>query len=151
MSASAEYIRTFFKSDGIRRLIKFSIVGGSGVGVNEVVLWLGVNYFFVGSGSRETQLLLAGIGGILVSIFTNFWLNNIWTWADRPKLGPKHLIVRISKYYLSAGIAAAVQLGIFMLFTSQFNVHYMLSSLLGIGAGMMINYFLSNYWTFRES
>src|SRR5690606_35633766 len=92
----------------ITRLIRFGLVGGAGVVVNLVIYRL----FLWGLPEEqtiETRILIANFFGVLVSIFTNFLLNDRWTWGDREK-GEGRWFSRLGKYYLSASVAGVVQL-----------------------------------------
>src|SRR5690554_4740976 len=90
----------------VKRLIKFGLVGVSGVFVNLVVFEL---LFRLAS----FPFSLANAGGIALSVFTNFLLNDAWTWGDRKKGARRRdWLRRVSKYYISAAAAAGVQLTI---------------------------------------
>ncbi len=71
------HIKTYIQQNLLNaRLIKFSVVGASGVAVNMGLLYaltrfMGIHY------------ILSSILAIEVSILTNFILNDIWTWRDR--------------------------------------------------------------------
>lgn len=123
------------------RMVKFAVVGASGVLVNMGLLYL----------LTEKALLdyrLAGILAIETSILTNFLFNDVWTWRDRQK---SPFPVRMLKYHLSAGITALLfNWGLLLLLTGVFGLYYMLSHLAGIACGMLSNYILNNFWTFRE-
>ena len=129
------------------RFLKFCVVGGLGVLVNEFVLWLCYSHLLhgLGSGSRLTW---SGVIAIGVSIFTNFLLNDFWTWGDRAKRGRAHFFSRLGKYYIVATAAGVVQWSVLKLLTESFGVHYLLSNLAGILAGLVINFVVNNVWTF---
>lgn len=137
-----------FRGD-FNRFLKFALVGVSGIGVNVCFLWLGKRYFF-------TELeapwdFRAGLAlAIGISIFTNFLLNDWWTWRDREKRGTRHWFLRVAKYYLVAAVAAGVNYAVALLFHEGLGVHYQISNLLGIACAMVINFFIQNYWTFKE-
>lgn len=138
-----------------RRIIKFALVGGSGVGVNLVVASL-----FKHFGAAATVAFFAGI---VVSIFTNFVLNDAWTWADRGERGLGPWLRRCAKYYLTNGVAAALQFGVAMLAYSLWldalrpvfgidgqTVGTGLASFIGIVIATPLNYIINNLWTFRD-
>ena len=62
-----------------RRFVQFCLVGLSGVVVNMGVFW----FFTRIVGLSEPYDLVALILGIIASIFSNFVLNDIWTFRDR--------------------------------------------------------------------
>ena len=98
-----------FNSPEMRRFIKFCVVAGSGVFVNMGILWLGVAILFT---DLENAVAISGAVSIGVSILTNFLLNDLWTWADRPKRGIAHFFSRMTKYVFVASIAGVVQWGV---------------------------------------
>jgi putative flippase GtrA len=146
--------------NSVARLIRFGLVGGSGVVVNLVIyrlfLWglpttLGI----------EAKILVANFFGVLVSIFTNFLLNDRWTWGDRDK-GEGRWFSRLATYYLSASVAGGVQLAVTSLSYDWVWRHAPLdiwghsiapdiALLTGIGCGMAINFAVSHTWTFRDA
>jgi len=135
------------RSPETMRFVKFAAVGGSGVVVNMGVLWLGKNYVFA-SLAHASAVAWAGALAIAVSIVSNFVLNDGWTWRDREKRGTAHFFERLGKYVAVASVAGVVQWlvlqgGVWL------GLHYLLANFVGIGAGIVINYFLNNYWTFR--
>lgn len=111
-----------------RRLVKFLVVGGSGVPVNLLTVLVATAampvWRFEGLRNRLADLFSfpeltnAGVRdivvyliGIVVSIFTNFLLHNYWTWGDRVKANPGGgFMARLGKFYLVSSVAASVQL-----------------------------------------
>ena len=143
------------------RFFKFALVGGSGVVVNQLMLWLGVSVLFV-SWPDKQAIALASFVAIGVSILTNFVLNDAWTWGDRDKASP--WLFRFIKYALVASVAGGVQ-WIVLLALVDADLHTwmaaqlgldglrdagaLLANFVGIAAGIVINYFANNWWTFR--
>ena len=148
----------------LKRLVKFGLVGVAGVAVNLAVFEI---LFRVG----QIQFTVANALGIVVSIFTNFLLNDMWTWGDRVKGGRRRdWFGRLTKYYVSASAAAGVQLlvasatvallfghievqvpaGLSLEMTS-IDIGPTLSVLTGIAFGMGINFLASHLWAFRDA
>ena len=121
-------------------MARFSAVGASGVAVNMGVLillthGLGVHY------------AVSSLFAIELSILSNFALNNAWTWADR-----RHgtLGQRLAKYHLVAGgTAITANWGLLIILTRFFAVDYRISNLIGIAAGLALNFVLNHLWTFK--
>lgn len=143
----------------VYRLLKFGVVGGSGVVVNLVVfrvmLWLLGDFV-----RMDAKIFAANLAGVVVSIFTNFLLNDRWTWGDRIK-GAGRWWHRLGKYYLTASIAGGVQLALTSLSYEFVWQHLDLrflrhdvspdaALLSGIAAGMAINLAVSHLWTFKD-
>jgi dolichol-phosphate mannosyltransferase len=132
-----------------QRFLRFAVVGGSGVVVNFAFLALGL-WLFAGldTGGREAA---ASALGIAVSIVSNFFLNDVWTWGDRKKGARKRDYAwRFSTYAVGAGIAAAIQFGVAALFRSAFGAHVYLAQAAGIAVGTIVNYVINNRVVFKD-
>lgn len=143
-----------------KRFVKFAIVGGSGVVVNMAIFHLCYHLVFV-SLSMTPRHSLSNAVGVLVSIFTNFLLNDSWTWGDRIKGQRRQWFKRLGKYYLMCAAAGLVQLGVAhvantYLFNSLslrplgFDLAPSLAVGLGIVAGIAINFPVSHLWAFKD-
>lgn len=144
-----------------RRFLKFCLVGGSGVVVNLAFVWIG-NVLLFATLADNVKTPLAYALGIVVSIFTNFLFNHFWTWSDVPGRGAGRFLVRLVKFYVVSSIAALVQflvsngLAFFMKLyvqagTGELHILWkLLFALVGIGVGMLINFFMNHYWTFKK-
>jgi dolichol-phosphate mannosyltransferase len=141
-----DYLRHLFslmaRTGELGMLIKFAAVGLSGVVVNEGVYWLLTRF-----GGLAAYDYLAVIIGIEVSIITNFVLNDTFTFAKR-RAG-KSFPGRLLKFNLICLAGAAIQWGLFMLFTRVFGVYDLLSNFIGIVVAFLWNYFVNRNWTWR--
>ncbi|MBN2426432.1 MAG: GtrA family protein [Calditrichaceae bacterium] len=123
------------------RTVKFAVVGLSGVLVNMGLLYILTEY-------AHLFYMVSSVIAIEVSILTNFFMNDLWTWKDRVK---QSWIKRIIKYHsVSFGALIANWIALVIL-TEWFGVYYMISNLIGICLGMVINFVLNDIWTFRDS
>jgi len=144
------------------RFLKFCIVGGSGVVVNLAFVWVGNDVLFatLGEWSRTS---LSYLVGILVSILTNFLLNDFWTWRDRRGSGAASFLGRMSRYYAVSAIAAVLQyltsLGVtallaLLLHGSASAVVAVwwkwLAVLAGVALGTLVNFIVNHYWTYGK-
>jgi putative flippase GtrA len=163
------WVRRTFSAEQ-RRVVKFAVVGGSGVFVNLLVVALVSRVVLVDLGTvhlplvgaRQPADFLALLAGIAVSIFTNFVINDRWTWGDRDKGTSSAWWARCANFYLTNGMAAALQFAVawgalrFALFNltvfgwdlTPWNTTF--ASLLGIGIATPLNYVINHLWTFRE-
>ncbi len=131
------------------RLVKFAVVGGAGVVVNEGLTWFAHDLLFAHL-SSAVQLNAAAILGTVVSIFTNFVLNDLWTWGDRAKGDGRAWLRRLLKYYLAAGLGVAVQFAVLNgLVALLGRPYYLWWNLAGIGCAMASNFVLMHWWAFR--
>ncbi|MFT4702727.1 MAG: putative flippase GtrA [Bradymonadia bacterium] len=169
-----------------RRFIKFAIVGGSGVFVNLTIAAIAEKLLrhqhpdgslvlpFFGEQPWATMASAIGIAlGILVSIFTNFVVNDRWTWGDREKGGDGDWFRRCLRFYLTNGIAASLQFAVALFaykllgpsaavvegWLSQLPHLLQLSSqtlrtaggsFIGIAVATPLNYVVNNLWTFKN-
>lgn len=124
------------------RLLKFGVVGASGVAVNMGFLYLlkefaGFPYF------------VASVIAIELSILSNFTINLFWTWRDRS--GEGSLRTKIIRYHIGAGATAFLgNYLILIALTEIFGIHYLISNLIGIAVGTLANYIINDLWTFRK-
>ena len=124
------------------RLLKFGIVGATGVGANMGALYL------LAELARIPYYLGSPIA-IELSILTNFWMNLVWTWRDRSEAGT--LWTKIWRYHVGAGLTAV--LGNYLILvglTALFGINYLISNLVGIGVGTLSNFVINDVWTFKN-
>ena len=124
------------------RLIKFCMVGGSGIVVNQGLLWLLTE-------SAGFPYLLSATISIETSIISNFTLNNFFTFRDRRSPSVKTTLGRLLKFNLVSLGGLGINLGILLLLTEVFGIYYLISNLCGIAAAALWNYTLSTWWTWR--
>jgi dolichol-phosphate mannosyltransferase len=141
-----DYLKHLFslmaRTGELGMLIKFMLVGLSGVVVNEGVYWLLTRF-----GGLAAYDWLAVIIGIEVSIITNFILNDTFTFAKR-RAG-RSFMGRLLRFNLICIAGAVIQWGLFMLFTRLFGVYDLLSNFIGIVVAFLWNYFINRNWTWR--
>ena len=133
------------------KFIKFGIVGGSGVVVNQglFTLLLYLNIGAEGTGSTAQSI------AIIVSIFTNFLLNNFWTWKDNPPKDSKEFTIRIIKFFGSAMVTALLfQKSSYIILVKYLGfdtIQYgkQLANFIGIGLASVGNFLISHFWTFK--
>jgi len=128
-------------SSAYKRFIKFGIVGTSGILANNFVLWLLVEL-------SGLPFYLCSLIAIETAILNNFLLNDAWTWADR-KSGSK--IIRFLKYNASTAFSSIfINISVLMFFKEWVGLPYIISNLIGIGFGMLVNFLINHYWTFGD-
>jgi putative flippase GtrA len=143
--------------------VKFCLVGGSGVVVNLAVVWLG-NEIVLTSLSEWWRTSASYLVAILVSILTNFLLNDGWTWKDRRGTGASQWFSRLSKYYAVSAIAAVLQYGTSLAFTAlcawlltgsasgAVAIWYKwLAVIAGVAVGTLVNFAVNHFWTYSDS
>lgn len=134
-----------------RRFVKFCVVGASGVVVNLAFLELALWLLPVDMTGTMRNAVASAIG-IVVSVFTNFIINDVWTWADREKGTRKRDFVgRVAMYYVASAAAVALQWGVAMATSEWLGWDIRLGQLAGIALGTIVNYVINNVWTFRDT
>jgi dolichol-phosphate mannosyltransferase len=142
-----EFVRRILSKEQ-RRFIKFCVVGGSGVPVNLLCSHLGRTLIFVGL-DDAWRTGLAYIFGIVISIFTNFLLNDVWTWKDRDKAN-RGFAARLLRFYLVSALGSGIQFGVAMGLSLGLELHFSLSQLVGIAIATGVNFVINNWWTFGD-
>ncbi len=125
------------------RPARFLLVGTTGVAVSSSVLWLasrvlGFPTFWGG--------LVAGA----TATFTNFLLNDIFTWRDRRSLTLREKGVRMLRYYATTAVGNTISLGVLVALSDGLHLFLLLANLIAIGVGGTFNYLIHSVWTFRR-
>ncbi|MFH1530091.1 MAG: GtrA family protein [Pseudomonadota bacterium] len=146
----------------VLRFLKFGVVGASGVVVNLGVYVALTRLLGLGE-SLLTQVIAYGMS-VEISIFTNYLLNDLWTFRDR-RAGaswPKRLwlfhLVSLVGFAINWGIFAGLNLllahtggtmvgHLVVLGRDVGNVDDLLAACIGIGAAMFWNFFGNLLWT----
>ncbi len=125
------------------RLIKFAVVGLSGIFVNEFMLWyltefLGLYYY------------VSSIIGIEASILSNFILNDMWTFRDRRVPGKKNMMHRLLKYNVISWSTGSINWFVLVTLKEFFGVYYLIANLMGIFVAFIGNFILSSLWAWKK-
>jgi dolichol-phosphate mannosyltransferase len=124
------------------RFAKFCLVGSSGVLVNEGLLWM-LRQF------AGLPLTLASAISIETSIVSNFTFNNYFTFRDRRLHGAKSFLARLLKFNLVSLAGLGLNMGVLLLLTHVFGIHYLLSNLCGIAVATLWNYSVNTLFTWK--
>ena len=125
-----------------KEFVKFCMVGFSGVIVN-----LGI--YIILTRILNIDYKIAAPVAIEISILTNFLLNHIWTFNKRKSVSP--WLNKLGKFHVVSGIAGIANYITFLSLIFILSLHDILSNLIGIGVGTLINYSLNSMWTWRET
>ncbi len=124
------------------RLLKFGVVGATGIAVNMGALYLLTDF-------GKIPYFLASLIAIELSILSNFSINLGWTWKDRMEAGT--VWSKLVRYHIGVGITALLgNYLILIAMTEWLGVYYLISNLVGIGVGTLANYIVNDLWTFRN-
>lgn len=143
------------------RFVRFCVVGASGVVVNLgafslALLAMGAK----ADAASQLQANAAAVLGWIVSVASNFALNDRWTFAAEGRPYHQPLAARLGRYYASALTGLGLQLLVFnavlwlmaLLPLPQLLLDYRLylGNLAGIGVGTVSNYVLSKKFVFAK-
>ena len=124
------------------RLWKFLMVGATGVLLNIAAFW-------VLSQRLGAHYLAAGVVAGLLATGSNYILNSAFTWADRPPGSVSTFLSRMGRYYVATWAGFLLYLALLWGFT-HLGVVPMISNLLAVGIGGLVNYLMHNVWTWRQ-
>lgn len=145
-----------FKKKEILRFIKFGIVGTIGAGVT-YFFWIFLEKL-LGIPDRIALAI-----AIEISIVSNFFLNNIWTFKDRKK--DKRNFLKFLKFNLVSFWGLLINVFIYTIFRDylSFSEKYFIfdnffsfsykyfAEFFGILGGFLWNFFINNFWTWRKT
>ncbi|MBN2737752.1 MAG: GtrA family protein [Spirochaetales bacterium] len=143
-------------------MLKFFIVGLSGSFVNLSIVWLGNLLFTKTLGETYGSVISIALA-IIISIFSNYVLNYLWTWKDRRLKESAPFFSHLLKYYLASLVSAGLQFLIaaasilflrkfIFLSCSELPIFWKLSaSFSGILFASVVNFFANHLWTFAVS
>ncbi|GBC68711.1 hypothetical protein HRbin01_00395 [archaeon HR01] len=126
----------------IRRFVRFSLVGVSGVAVNQGLLFLLTNYVL-----GERLYLAAAVISTEMSVLNNFIWNEVWTFKD--KHYSNSVYGRLLKFHGSRLLGILIGLVILYILTDVMGIHYLFSNLASIAASTIVNYLTSDLWVWR--
>jgi putative flippase GtrA len=124
----------------VLRLIKFSIVGGIGAGINTGFLWVltAVGGLFY---------LVSAVVAIEIAILMQFLMNDRWTFRETKTQHLEQFIKRIFKSNVWRSGGLAVNIGVLYLLTEYMGMYYLLSNIVGIICAFLLNYILESRLT----
>ncbi len=133
----------FKNKDRLVRLLKFGLIGTSGLVVNNFFLWLF-------HGNWQLPLELASPMAIIIAIFNNFTWNDLFTWGKNRDQRHFNYLHRLIRYYTSAALGGLINYLVLLFLTNILGWLYLVSNLLGIALGMISNFLLSEFWVFKK-
>lgn len=119
------------------RFIRFAFVGGSGVVVNMVALWLLHDKF--GLGLTRSSLVATSL-----AILNNFVWNNYWTFKATSVQSR-----RLAQFIFISLIGMVITIGVLNILVA-FGFHYAPANLAGIMIATAWNFFANSKWTWSS-
>lgn len=125
-----------------RRLIQYVLVGAIGLGVNQGVLYLvtgvaGLSYVIGGAVSR------------VVSVCTNYVLNDGWTWRAYGASGVARWLWRGVKYVATRVVGIAIGWIALLVLVEMLGLHYLVANVFAVGVGIVWGFGASELWVWR--
>ncbi len=111
----------------LRKLMKFFLVGASGIIVNNLLL----SALYAGA---RLPILLASVGAVELTIVYNYLLDNRWAFQRRDIS-----VHRFAKFNLASLGALLVTTTTLWFLVTDVGVHYLLANLIAIGAAGFVN------------
>jgi len=127
------------------RFALFAFIGCTGVVVDLIVLWAGLNIAHI-------SFLAAQTAATVVAMTSNFFLNNLFTYRDR-RLKGLGLVRGLTSFYVISAVGAAANI---MLATNVYEGHSgvagiaWLASVAGVLVGSVWNYAVSSIFTWKR-
>lgn len=119
----------------IRRGLKFSIVGLSGVLVGLVTLYILVEFF-------HFNKYVAWFPAAFLSILNNFIWNNLFTWSEQKARG-REFFRKMTLFYILTFISLGLNYSVYYLLLG-INLYYLYAALAGIVSATGLNFVFSN-------
>lgn len=124
------------------RLVRFVLVGLGGIGVSTSVLWFSTR-------GMGLSTVWGGAMAAVISTFTNFLLNDAFTWRDRKLAGWRAKAGRLVQYYATIAVGNLIYLVVLTVLVHWGRLFDLLANLIAIGVGGTFNYLIHNAWTWR--
>ena len=122
------------------RFLRFGLVGGSGVLVNQATLYLLHDPTRLG-----LPLLWSASAAWQIAVINNFAWNEAWTFADRVggATGAKGRAGRFLKFELICLVGLAISLVVLHFCTDRLHIHYLIANLIAIGISTAWNFLVN--------
>ena len=125
----------------LARFVKFGLVGFLGAGVT-YFFWILLEVFL---GFPDRMALVIGIE---IAIISNFFINNFWTFRDRPK--KERIFLKLLKFNLVSLGGLLINVIVYTIFRDYFEFYKYFAEVFGILGGFLWNFFINNFWTWKK-
>ena len=120
------------------RWLKFSVVGGIGIGVQLAALAMLVHW--------RVHYLVATAAAVEIALLHNYVWHKYWTWAGR-----ENRCGRLLRFHLANGLVSVLSNLLWMyVLTGWLQVPPVPANLVAIGATALLNFALGDRWVFAE-
>jgi len=122
--------------------IKFALVGISGLLVN-------LGTYVLLTRKIGFNIALASPAAIELSILSNYFLNDIWTFKYRRLTIPVYH--RLLRFHVVAALAGSLNYVAFLMLVYFMHVYDIPANVAGVLIGMLVNYSINSIWTWHQS
>jgi putative flippase GtrA len=127
-----------------RRLLKFSLVGGMGVGVQLGAL--------AALTAIKMNYLLATALAVEAAVIHNFLWHQRFTWADRARSGMRDSLPALFRFHLTNGLISVVgNLLLMKLLVGEFSLPVLRANIATIAVCFVANFLASDHRVFLSS
>lgn len=123
------------------RFLIFSAVGGCGVLLSVVMLYVLVGLFNVG-------FMIAQVVTTFIAMTGNFFLNNMLTYRDRRLKGVRRILTGLVTFYIACSVGALINIRIASS-AQQGGFPWYMAGAFGLAVGAVWNYGISSFTTWR--
>lgn len=132
-------VRRLLGAESLSELVRFGLVGASGVAVN-------TGFLYVYHGLLGWALIPASVLAVEAAIVNNFLWNDRWTFSARDKTP-----YRFFRFNLVSLGGLAVNTLVLALVVTVTRIHYLVANLVAIAAAMAWNFAANSRWTWRSA
>ncbi len=129
-------VNLMWRSGEYKRVAKFYLVGGSGIGINIGILYL----------LTEKAGLLYAISAVfswLAAVTTVFIFNDLWTFRDLKRSGSVRVLKRATAFIAVRLIGLLINISLLVFLTEVLGLYYLISALITITIVSVWNYLSS--------
>lgn len=123
-----------------RRLSRFFVVGVLAAGLQTLLLFAFVEF-------GNVYYLLASVISIEITIVTQYFFNNAWTFGDRSHDDRRSLLGGLVRTNVVRGSAIPIQTGLLFAFVQFGGLAYLVANAVAIGLSGIYRYALDARWT----
>ncbi len=127
---------------GLRQFVKFGIVGTSGFVVN-LIVFTGLQHV-VPNHDQPLQYNILFSAGFLAGGLSNYFLNRAWTFRSQGNVGKE------GASFMAVSVLALIVGLIVGQVVSPWLGHGHKTWFVSVVAGIVVNFFVNKYWTFRS-
>jgi putative flippase GtrA len=145
------FVSRLTQRKGLRQFVKFGVVGASGFIVNFVIFTLLQRV--VPNHASTLQYNVIYSVAFLSGGVSNYFLNRAWTFRSTGHVGKEGLsFMAVSVMALIVGLILSALIAPWPIpFTERVFGHGHLTWFLSTVAGIVVNFFVNKYWTFRSA